>query len=84
LSELREGVAINKSNNALGMRVQNIQTRENQNAGHSNADLDNGSEHIQDYAPRSTKPERKLTERLREERRDPVASELSALAGSET
>jgi hypothetical protein len=31
--------------------VSNIQTRENQNAEHSNADLDNGSEHIQDYTP---------------------------------
>jgi RHS repeat-associated protein len=37
--------------NALGIRVSNIQTRENQNAGHSNADLDNGSVHIQDYTP---------------------------------
>jgi RHS repeat-associated protein len=37
--------------NALGVRVSNIQIRKNQNAGHANADLDNGSIHIQDYTP---------------------------------
>jgi RHS repeat-associated protein len=31
--------------------VSNIQIRKNQNAGHQNADLDNGSVHIQDYTP---------------------------------
>jgi YD repeat-containing protein len=42
--------------NALGARVANIQTRENENAEHSNADLDNGSEHIQDYTPALDEP----------------------------
>jgi RHS repeat-associated protein len=35
--------------NALGVRIQNVQVRKNQNSGYANADLNNGSEHIKDY-----------------------------------
>jgi RHS repeat-associated protein len=37
--------------NAMGARVQNVQYRENVNAGYENVELNNGSENITDYTP---------------------------------
>jgi RHS repeat-associated protein len=37
--------------NAMGARIQNVQYRENANAGYENVELNNGSENIKDYTP---------------------------------
>jgi YD repeat-containing protein len=51
LGERDDGQRSEYSYNALDVRVGNVQTRENKNAGYANAALDNGSEHARDYQP---------------------------------
>lgn len=47
--ELSDGQSSTYTYNALGIRIENVQVRENKNSGYQNAPLNNGSTYIKDY-----------------------------------